>query len=77
MGYPKKFYEELKSDWTKSRTELQNKRKKIDDQRNEFYRNYYELKNGIKTAYNAKEGTRPKQNRERKFERDKIDSRGC
>lgn len=99
MRYPKEFYEELKTSWKNAREELQQKRKEIDDKRNEFYRKYYAVKNGIKLAtaesevttkssdavnlddvsvatddlYN--EGTRPKQNRERKFERDKIDAR--
>lgn len=102
MRYPKEFYEELKNSWKNAREELQQKRKEIDDKRNEFYRKYYAVKNGIKLAADAgevttklsdssnldddsvatdktdnlyNEGTRPKQNRERKFERDKIDAR--
>ena len=47
MRYPKEFYEELKASWKNARKELQQKRKGIDDKRNEFYRNYYVVKNGI------------------------------
>lgn len=80
MRYPKEFYDELKANWSKSREELQKKRKEIDDKRNEFYNKYYAVKNGINTddAPGSDElhsqGTRTKQNKERKAERNKIDS---